>query len=230
MLHISLQTNRGNNNQHLTTMMITNANDGTEAAAAAADQSEVIIEEASTSNHKHLGNNGNKSTLVRVCMSTGLLLSLVGMVLLLVDVLGQPADSVMMTAGQLVSKATKAPAATAKTTKAPKTGGGGGCPWPLGTKLCDVSQSGEFQESIELKKCPTVEAEGGSVGVYVFYPSGRFVTGAIDMDTFKTPSSFDAIVRFSTDFTSQLTLLGTGAVELPLTPSYNATYSATACT
>ena len=213
--------------------MITNANDGTEAAAAAADQPvEIIIEEeASTSNHnhKHLGNNGNKSTLLRVCISTGLL---VAMVLLLVDVLGQPADSVMMTAGQLVSKASKAPAATAKTTKAPKTGGGGGCGggclWPLGTKFCYDNNDGK-ENFFVLNNCPTVEAEAEGTGIGVFEYNSAGSSGTLKITTFETCSSFTGgDVPGPGGLQGLFELLGTNDIKTSVGES-EITFSATAC-
>ena len=80
-------------------------NHTTEADASAATAVEVILGESPNANakksHLDLGNKGNKNTLLRVCISTGLS---VAIVILLVNVLlGQPADtdSVMMAAGQL---------------------------------------------------------------------------------------------------------------------------------
>ncbi len=140
---------------------MTNHTTEAEASAAAADQTVEIIEEAS--DHEHLG---NKNTLLRFFLSFGLL---VVMVIILVDVLGQPADSVMMTAGQFAAaKATKPPRGVRagkapKTPKAPKPPPP--CPWPLNlnTKLCGETVNTDF---ITFDVCPFEVVLGKDFGSY----------------------------------------------------------------
>ena len=177
------------------------------SAAAAADQTVEI-----------LGNNG-KSTLIRVCISTGLLSFLLVMVLLLVDVLGQPsADSVMMTAGQLAAKAGK------------RTCGGGGCLWPLNTPLCRKTDSTQF---ISFGDCPTEDAERKAVGVFSLKTTGPFpIINQIEMDLngFVDPSEFTGSFNFliGAITSRRVTLLASGEVVVS-DQDPGDTYSATNC-
>ena len=202
------------------------------SAAAAADQTvEIIPSNANANKHNlDLGNKddkGNSNTFLRFCISkTGLLsLLLVMLVILLVDfLLGQPADtdSIMMTAGQLLSKASKGPKSKSKSSKTSaepssqpssepsslpsaepssqpssepsSMPGGGGCDggWLVNTDYWWCSEGVRFG----LTKCPTEAAEGDKIGTVD--PPADIVF--VSFNTF--PTSFDAITfGFNVTFT-----------------------------